>query len=110
VTPGDVAALTVPEFTVDLDVNRAPSLDLVCSRFVDDMNRALVWLIRFKALEAWCGRAEINDWLIGGPSHSRDACELAASFELNGQWQFDVEGFRSAIESANAHRLPPRRA
>ncbi len=33
-TPGDVAALTIEEFAVELDVNNAPSLDDVCRRFV----------------------------------------------------------------------------
>jgi hypothetical protein len=65
--PGDVVALTVPEFTCDLDLNAAPSIDLVCERFLDDANRALVWLIRFKALKAWCTRAETNAWLISAP-------------------------------------------
>jgi hypothetical protein len=50
--PSDVVALTVPEFTCELDLDGAASLDEVCRRFVDDTNRALVWFIRFRALTA----------------------------------------------------------
>ena len=52
-TPGDVATLTVQEFTLDLDElegNRVPSMERVCRTFMDDANRALVWWIRFGAL------------------------------------------------------------
>lgn len=48
-TPGDVATLTVQEFTFDLDeldVNQMPSMERVCRTFLD-ANRALVWWIRF---------------------------------------------------------------
>jgi hypothetical protein len=43
-TPGDVAALTVQEFTLELDEldgHRAASLERVCRTFMDDANRAL---------------------------------------------------------------------
>jgi hypothetical protein len=42
-------ALTVPEFTCELDPNAADSFDWVCQRFLDDANRALVCFIRFRA-------------------------------------------------------------
>jgi len=97
--PCEVIALTVPEFTCELDLNTAVSLDWVCARFLEDTNRALVWFIRFRALTAWCTRADTAGWLRLDPSHARSACEVAASFELNGQWEFDIEPFRSAVES-----------
>jgi hypothetical protein len=102
--PHEVVALTVHEFTCDLDLNVAPSIDRVCERFLDDANRALVWLIRFKALKAWCTRSEMSAWLISGTGHSEQACQVAASFALNGEWEFDAEGFRSAVESTVARR------
>jgi len=97
--PSDVAALTVPEFTCGLDLNGSVSLDAVCGRFLDDTNRALVWFIRFQALSAWCERADVGVWLQSAPSHAQHACQLAASFELNDDWEFDVERFRSAVDS-----------
>jgi hypothetical protein len=97
--PADVVALTVPEFTCGLDLNGSVSLDAVCGRFLDDANRALVWFIRFQALSAWCERADVGVWLQSAPSHAQHACQLAASFELNDDWEFDVERFRSAVDS-----------
>jgi hypothetical protein len=102
--PHEVVALTVQEFTCDLDLTAAPSIDRVCSRFLDDANRALVWLIRFRALKAWCTRADMNAWLISGTGHSQQACAVAASFTLNGEWEFDAEDFRSAVESTVSRR------
>jgi hypothetical protein len=97
-TPSDVAALTVPEFTSELDLNASASLDAVCRRFLDT-NRAVVWFIRFHALTAWCERIDVAQWLRSEPSHAHHACELAASFDLNDAWEFDPERFRSAVES-----------
>jgi hypothetical protein len=97
--PSDVVALTVPEFTCELDLSRAESLDAVCRRFVDDTNRALVWFIRFRALAAWCERTDVGVWLQSEPSHAAHACQLAASFALNDDWEFDAERFRSAVDS-----------
>ena len=99
VRPCDVVALTVPEFACALDLDAATSLDVGCQRFLDDANRALVWFIRFRALTAWCERADMAAWLTSGPSLAGYACEVAASFKLNEQWQFDAEAFRSAVES-----------
>lgn len=98
--PCEVVVLTVPEFIFELDLNAAVSLDRVCRRFVEDANRALVWIIRFRALTAWCEQAESAVWLRLDPSHARRACEIAASFDLNSEWEFDVAPFRSAVESA----------
>jgi hypothetical protein len=94
-----VVALTVPEFTRSLDLYGSVSLDSVCQRFLDDTNRALVWLIRFRALTAWRERADMGSWLQSEPSHAQHACQLAASFALNDDWEFDAERFRSAVES-----------
>jgi hypothetical protein len=98
--PCDVVALTVPEFTRDLDLKATVSIDAVCRRFIDDTNKALVWVIRFRALEAWCVRADVAAWLGSRRVHAQYACEVAAAFELNGDWGFDAEAFRSAVESA----------
>jgi hypothetical protein len=92
-------ALTVPEFTSELDLSGSVSLDAICRRFVDDTNRALVWFIRFRALAAWCERPDVGAWLQAEPSHAQHAGQLAASFELNDDWEFDVEGFRAALDS-----------
>jgi hypothetical protein len=97
--PSDVVALTVPEFTCELDLNGSVWLDAVCRRFVDDTNRALVWFIRFRALTAWCERPDVGVWLQSEPSHADHACQLAASFGLNDDWEFDAERFRSAVDS-----------
>jgi hypothetical protein len=83
----------------ELELNGPASLDAVCRRFADDTNRALVWFIRFRALTAWCERIDVGGWLQAEPSHAHNACQLAASFELNDDWEFDAERFRSAIDS-----------
>jgi hypothetical protein len=105
--PSDVVALTVPEFTCELDLSGSVSLDAVCRRFVDDANRALVWFIRFRALTAWCERTDVGVWLQSEPSHAQHACQLAASFELNHEWGFDAEGFRSAVDSVAVSKRRP---
>ncbi|HVH63528.1 MAG TPA: hypothetical protein VNA65_08000 [Candidatus Dormibacteraeota bacterium] len=97
--PCDVARLTVSEFTCELDLDATVSFDRVCGRFLDDANRALVWFIRFHALTAWRERGDMATWLDANPSRVADACEVAASFELNHDWEFDAETFRSAVES-----------
>lgn len=105
IRPCDVAALTVGEFTTDLDLNRSPSLDDACERFLNDTNRALVWLIRARALRAWCARPEIALWLHHADTHSKSACEAAATFGLNEAWEFDAADFREAVESVIARRF-----
>ena len=99
--PSDVAALTATEFTSELDVNDCMEIDAVCQHFEDDANRALVCLIRFHALTAWRERADIAQWLQSDPLHAQHACELAASFALNEDWEFDATRFRSAVEVVN---------
>jgi hypothetical protein len=106
-TPGAVAALTVQEFTLDLDEldgSRVPSMARVCGMFADDVNRALIWWIRFAALKTWCARADVLARLTSESSAVRDACEVAASFPLNHRWEFERENFSSAIEAATARR------
>ena len=98
-SPSDVATLTVPEFTCELQLNASVSIDDVCQRFVEDANRALVWLIRFRALTAWCERTDTARWLHAEPLRAQHARELAASFELNEDWEFDAGEFRSAVRS-----------
>ena len=95
-----MVALTVLEFTCDLDLNGSMTVESACHRFLDDANRALVWLIRFHALAAWSERAEIAPWLQSDASHAEHAGELAASFALNDEWEFDASRFRSAVEAA----------
>ena len=98
-----MAALTVPEFTGQLDLDGSVLLDAVCRRFMEDTNRAVVWFIRFQALTAWRNRMEVVQWLQSEPSHVRHACALAASFDLNDAWELDAERFRSAVESVARH-------
>ena len=98
-SPSDVVALSVPEFMSELDFHGAVSLDAVCRRFLEDTNRAVVWFIRFRALKTWCERIDVAQWLRSEPSHAHRACELAASFDLNDAWEFDVDQFRSAVET-----------
>ena len=97
-SPADVVALTVPEFTSELELNESASLDAVCRRFLDT-NRAVVWFIRFRALTAWRDRLDVAQWLQSEPAHAHHACQLAASFDLNDAWEFDADRFRSAVES-----------
>jgi hypothetical protein len=106
-TPGDVARLSVQEFTFDLDDldgNRVPSMERVCRTFMDDANRALVWWIRFAALKNWCARTEVMARLIADAWTLRDACEVAASFPLNHRWEFDSAHFESAIDARTVGR------
>jgi hypothetical protein len=98
-SPSNVVALTVPEFACGLALNQFASIDAVCQRFLHDTNRALVWLIRFRALAAWRERADMAAWLQAEPTLARRVCEVAASFELDADWEFDAEPFRWAVES-----------
>lgn len=98
-TPSDVSGLTVSEFACELDLTGSVSIDAICHRFLDDVNRALVWFIRYRALTAWCERTEIAEWLSSDPSRAQHACEVAASFELNTDWGFDPEPFRWAVHT-----------
>jgi hypothetical protein len=103
-SPSHVVTLTVSEFACGLDVRQSVSLDAICWRFLDDVNRSLVWLIRFRALTAWCGRTDMAEWLQAEPTHVQHACQVAASFALNDDWGFDAEPFRSAVASVARDR------
>jgi hypothetical protein len=95
-----VVALSVSEFACGPHLDDTLSIDEVCRLFAGDANRALVWCIRFSALTAWRGRADMAEWLRAQPGHERHIREVAASFALNDAWEFDAEPFRSAVESA----------
>ena len=101
--PGEVVSLTVQEFTCGIDLNVEPSIAFVCKRFLHDANRALVWLIRFRALKAWYTRADTNAWP-SSAGYCQRACEVAASFALNDEWGFDAEDFGSAVQSLSLRR------
>lgn len=103
--PGDVAALTTREFAFNLEWNNAPSFDEICRRFGNDVNRAVVWLIRFRALKAWCARDDVADWL--NAARMPRICEVAARFELNEQWEFDADTFCVAVDMIGNRRRQP---
>ena len=96
--PGDVVALSIEEFTFDLEMTLKPSIESACRTFADDANRALVWLIRWRALSALCARSEVAAWRRAGARTSRDMCEVAAAFDLNDAWEFDHERFCDAVD------------
>ena len=104
--PSHVVALTVPEFMSGPELDGTASIDGVCRMFLNDANRALVWFIRFHALTAWRERADMAAWLRADPARARQICEVAAGFELNDAWEFDVEPFRLAV--CNAGQTDPR--
>lgn len=97
-TPCEVAVLAADEFVFDLDWKHPPSLNEICLRFEDDTNRALVWCIRFRALEAWSLTATANAWDKAGAWTSSDVCAVAAWFDLNDRWEFDHDEFCRAID------------
>jgi hypothetical protein len=102
--PADVVALSIGEFTFDHDKITSPSLDAACRRFVGDANRALVWLIRSRALKAWIDGPDMAEWLTTGSRSARDACEVAAAFELNDRWEFDTADFCLAVDALISRR------
>jgi hypothetical protein len=109
-TPQDVAALTVQEFTFDLDQldgHRAPPLERICGLFIDDANRALVWWIRFEAFRNWCATTGVVTRSTSEARIVRDACEAAASFPLNHLWEFDPTDFARAVEGMAVRRASP---
>jgi len=99
--PQDVAVLTIQEFTSELgelDPNRVPSLQHICRTFVHDANRALVWWIRFEALQSWCASPDVLARTAADGRILKDASEVAASFPLNRQWRFDATAFGRAVD------------
>jgi hypothetical protein len=103
-TPKDVPALSIQEFALDLDIEDDPPLDAICARFLNDANRAFVWLIRFRALQAWRARPGTTDWMRASSRTMRDACDVAAGFELTGDWEFDAQDFAAAVSALASHR------
>jgi hypothetical protein len=102
ILPGDVAVLTTSEFAFDIEWNDALSFDEVCRRFGNDVNKALVWLIRFRALKAWCARDGIEPSL--STARMPHICEVAARFDLNDQWEFDADTFCLAVDTIAKRR------
>jgi hypothetical protein len=106
-TPADVAVLTVQEFTFDLDEfdrDGIPSMETICRAFIDDANRALVWWIRFGALQAWRTNPDVIARSTSDSGFLRDACEVAASFPLNPLWEFETTDFDRALDGMALRR------
>ena len=97
-------ALSVEEFLFDFE-KHAPSIEIACRTFSNDVNRALVWMIRWRALNTLCARSDVAQWRRAGACTNRDMCEVAAAFDLNDGWEFDQERFCDAVD-----RLVGRRA
>ena len=104
--PLDVAELTAPEFSYDLEWNHSPAFDEVCRRFGNDVHLAAAWLIRFRALNTWWARDGMARWLADAAGTPRDICEVAARLELNDLREFDGEAFCSAVAQVVAQRSP----
>jgi hypothetical protein len=102
--PSEVVALTISEFSAGLDMDGSPSIDDACSRFPRDTNRALVWVIRFRALKAWHAQPGMMEWLDARTVTTQDASHVAAGFELDRHWGFDAGSFCSAIDRARARK------
>jgi hypothetical protein len=107
VTPADVAVLTVQEFTFDLDEfegHGIPSMERICRTFMDDANRAVVWWIRFGALQTWRTNHDVIARSMSDSGVLRDAREVAASFPLNPLWEFDATAFGRALDGMALRR------
>lgn len=96
--PCDVVALSVDEFLYDLETIHAPTIESACRAFANDTNRALVWCIRWRALNTLCARSDVAEWRRAGARTSRDMCEVAAAFDLNDGWEFDQVRFCEAVD------------
>ena len=93
-------------FTPDMD--RSPPLAEVCARFGDDANRAVVWLMRFRALQL-LGRdartrapQDVQASSLEPVPTSGDVFAIAASHPLNERWEFDPHVFFAAVEALTA--------
>jgi hypothetical protein len=112
-TPRDVVPLTVQEFTFQLDLDHSPSFDEVCERFRADSNRAVVWLLRFRALQRLkndnrmvvCAGKASDSSETGKASDSSERLRLSAVFEiaatqaLSSRWEFDSHAFFTAVST-----------
>lgn len=102
--PRDVVPLAVDEFTFVFDLESGPDFADLCSRFRDDTNRAVVWLLRFKALQTLRGdlrlaRSAHATGSTDGGSFVRGAFEVAATQPLNEAWEFDRPAFFAAVNA-----------
>jgi hypothetical protein len=104
IRPVDVVPLSSLEFTFAASLTDCPSLDDVCGHFPDDANRALVCLLRFRALKTLIDDSDMVAWLDGGPRSTRDAFDVAARLTLNERWEFDRVAFCSAVQALAAKR------
>lgn len=105
--PQDVAILTVQEFAFDLDELDGPvvpSMTRICRTFKDDANRALVWWIRFEALQTWCASPDVMARATSDARVLGDAREVAASFPLDHRWEFDPAAFGRAVDGIARRR------
>lgn len=98
--PTDVATLTVQEFTCGLDMESGPGLDVICQRFINDANRAVVWIIRYRAMRKWRAHSEMAESLHTSSEAALDVCAVAAGFALNDEWEFDASAFGNAVQAA----------
>ena len=102
--PQDVVPLAVQEFTFALDLDKGPDFADLCARFRNDTNRAVVWLLRFRALQTLrddvrLTRSPDATGSADGVSFLRDAFEVAASQPLNDEWEFDRLAFFAAVNA-----------
>jgi hypothetical protein len=102
--PADVVALSTQEFSFGLDMSGDPSLDVICERFLGDANRALVWMIRFRALRSCWARAEVLESVSHSMSTEDDQYEVAASLDLNDCWEFDARTFCTELRKLVAKK------
>lgn len=111
IAPRDVVPLTIQEFTFVLDLETAPAFADLCTRFQSDTNRAVVWLMRFRALQMLRGDERLtarssDAHTVDGHSFLRDVFEVAATHPLNDQWEFEPPTFFAAVDALWSRREP----
>ena len=91
----------MPEFACALDLDAATSLDVGCQRFLARRREPGTGVVHPLPRADRVVRTRRHGRLADVRPVTRlvNACEVAASFKLNEQWQFDAEAFRSAVES-----------
>ena len=107
--PSDVPALSVQEFTFGCDFDYSPPFADICSRFATDANRAVVWLVRFRALQALKRDGRMLSWIRSQPERRQGTLvdgvfEAAATQPLNESWEFDTYEFCTAVETLAMRR------
>jgi hypothetical protein len=108
-TPRDVVPLTVQEFTFRLDLDHSPSFEEVCQRFSEDSNRAVVWLLRFRALQRLRNDNRMIVYVEKPVDSGEDLLfssvfEIAATQALNSRWEFDSHTFFTAVATLATRR------